>query len=157
MRRYKRFGVKKEENKKTIEAVLDTNIFISGLFAQSGSIAILMKLWTEGGFNLITSEDILSELYRTLHKPTIQKHFNPSKKIITEYLETIREKAVITPGFYQTDQIKNDPSDNKFLSCAVEGKADYIVSGDKHLKEVKQFHGIQIVNAKEFVERVKRK
>lgn len=149
--------MKKEENKRIIKAVIDTNVLISGLFAQSGSIAILMKLWIEERFHLIASESILSELYRTLHKPTIQKHFSPSEAIITEYIEAIRERAVITPGLYKTDRIKKDPSDNKFLSCAFEGKADYIVSGDKHLKEVKQFHGIRIVDAKEFVESVQRK
>ncbi len=49
---------------------------------------------------------------------------------------------------------KQIPADNKFLACALEVKADYIVSGDNHLLELKHFHGIQIVNAKAFVEKV---
>ena len=55
---------------------------------------------------------------------------------------------------YQTDKIDTDPTDNKFLACALEVKADYIVSGDNHLLELKHFHGIQIVDAKAFVEKV---
>lgn len=128
---------------------------MSGLFAESGSIAELMGLWLDGRFELVTAEEILSELYRVLHKPTIQKHFNPSEEEITEYLELIREKAIMTPALYQTSRIKKDPTDNKFLAAAVEGKADFIVSGDKHLKEIKQFQGIKIVDAKTFLERVK--
>jgi len=149
--------VKKEESKRIIKAVVDTNVLVSGLFVQSGSIAVLMKLWAERGFHLITSEAILLELYCTLHKLTIQRHFNPSEEAIMEYLKTIRKTAIITQGLYQTDRVKKDPSDNKFLACAIEGKADYIVSGDKHLKEIKQFHGVQIVDARDFIESIQRK
>ena len=41
--------------------------------------------------------------------------------------------------------IKEDPEDDKFLECAVAGKADFIVSGDKHLLKLKEFHGIKII------------
>ena len=43
-----------------------------------------------------------------------------------------------------------------FLACALEAKADYIVSGDKHLREIKHFHGVRIVDVKTFVEKVKK-
>ena len=70
-------------------------------------------------------------------------------------ISLIREKAtMVTADLYQTDKIKTDPDDNKFLACALEVKADYIVSGDNHLLELKHFHGIQIVDAKAFVEKV---
>lgn len=71
-------------------------------------------------------------------------------------IELIRERAfVITQDHYETDRIIADRTDNKFLACALEAKADYIVSGDNHLLEIKHFHGIQIVDAKTFVEKVK--
>ena len=114
-----------------------------------------MELWINGRFELVTSDEILNELYRVFHKPTIQKHFHPSEDDIEEYLEAIKEKAIITPDLYQTSRIKKDPTDNKFLACAIEAKADFIVSGDKHLKEIKQFHEIRIVDAKTFVEIVR--
>ena len=145
-----------KENKKLIRVVIDTNILISGLFAKSGSIAELMELWIDGRFELATSQEILDELYRVFHKPSIQKHFKPSEDEIVEYIDTVKERAIITPSIYKTDRIKRDSSDNKFLACAVEARADLIVSGDKHLKEVKEFHGIKIVDAKIFVEKIKR-
>ena len=68
-----------KKDDRPVRAVIDTNILISGLFAESGAIAELMELWLDGRFELVTSEKILSELYRVFHKPTIQKHFNPSE------------------------------------------------------------------------------
>ncbi len=41
--------------------------------------------------------------------------------------------------------IKDDPDDNKFIECAVAGEADFIVSGDRHLLALKEFHGIEII------------
>ena len=143
-------------NKSLIKALIDTNILVSGLFAETGRIAELMNLWVNGGFELVTSEEILDELYRVFHKPSIQKHFNPSEEEIMEYLTIIKERALTTYNLYQTDKIKKDPSDNKFLSCALEARADFIVSGDKHLTEVKNFYGIKIVGVKPFLETIKR-
>lgn len=128
-----RSGPKKNKSKGLVRAVIDTNILISSLFAESGTIAELMELWIDGQFELITSDEILYELYRVLHKPSIQKHFSPSEDEIVEYLETIKEKAIISPNLCHIDRIKKDPTDNKFLVSAIEAKADFIVSGDKHL------------------------
>ena len=72
-----------------------------------------------------------------------------------ETIDLIGEKAiVVTKDLYETDKIKKDHTDNKFLACALEAEADYIVSGDKDLLEIKHFHGIQIVDAKTFVKKV---
>ena len=49
--------------------------------------------------------------------------------------------------------IKKDPDDDKILECDYEGKADLIVSGDKHLLQLKNFKGIEIVTAREFLDR----
>jgi hypothetical protein len=156
MRRSRLSGVKRDKRERPVKAVIDTNVLVSGLFAESGSIAELMELWVDERFELVTSEEILSELYRVLHKPTIQEHFNPSEDDIIEYLDIIREKATIAPGLYQTDKLKKDPTDNIFLACALEAKAEFIISGDKHLRNLKQFQGIKIIDVKEFVEKVRK-
>lgn len=148
--------MKKDIREKPVKAVIDTNVLVSGLFAETGSVAELMELWFEGRFELVTSEEILSELYRVLHKPTVLKHFKPSENDIVEYMETLREKAFITSDLYQTERIRKDPTDNKFLACGLETGADYVVSGDKHLREIKHFHGIKIIDVKTFVEKVRK-
>jgi uncharacterized protein len=143
---------------KQVRAVIDTNLFISGLFADKGVTCQLQEFWIEGVFELTVSESILNEIENTLLKPYIRKRLFIRAGDETMITDLIREKAfVVTPDAYTTDKITEDPADNKFLACALEAKANYIVSGDKHLLALKHFHGIQIVDAKAFVEIVSAK
>jgi putative PIN family toxin of toxin-antitoxin system len=146
------------KKKKPVRAVIDTNLFVSGFFAAHGYSYQLQQLWVSGAFELAVSEEILKEIENTLLKPHIRKRLFLEDGEQESIISLIREKAfVVTADLYQTDKIKTDPTDNKFLACALEVKADYIVSGDNHLLELKHFHGIQIVDAKIFVKKIKEK
>jgi putative PIN family toxin of toxin-antitoxin system len=139
----------------SIRAVLDTNLFVSGLFSTGGTTGRLQDLWLSGVFELAVSEEILQEIKATLQKPYIRKKLFLPEDEIDEIISLIREKAlVVTQDIYQTDKIIADPDDNKFLGCALEIKADYIVSGDNHLLSIKHFHGIQIVDAASFIRKI---
>lgn len=141
-----------KKKKEQIRAVIDTNLFVSGLFADRGATFQLQELWVKGAFELAVSEEILREVRNTLLKPSIEERLCFDKEGIDEVISLIREKAfIVTDDLYKTDKIKKDASDNKFLGCGLETKADYIVSGDNHILEIKHFHGIQIVDAKTFV------
>lgn len=105
---------------------------------------------------LVTSQEILAELYRVLHYPRILRQFTPSKEDIDEFIGLIIERALLTKGHYSLHKIEDDPSDDMFLACALEAKADYIVSRDPHLRNLKQFHGTKIIDVKSFLERVKK-
>jgi len=106
---------------------------------------------------LITSVEIIKEISRVLNYPRIQKRFKPREENIRRFFRLIFRKAVISEDIYQTDKIVADPADNKFLACALEKKADYIVSRDPHLRNLKHFHGIQIVDATTFINKVRGK
>ena len=152
MKRLRRCGLKK---RRPVRAVIDTNLFVSGLFANQGYSYQLQELWFSGAFELAVSEQILKEIENTLLKPHIRKRLFLEDGEQQSIIGLIREKAtVISADLYQTDKITADPTDNKFLACALEVQADYIVSGDNHLLELKHFHGVQIVDAKAFVEKV---
>ncbi|MCP3888337.1 MAG: putative toxin-antitoxin system toxin component, PIN family [Desulfobulbaceae bacterium] len=143
--------------KQPIRAVLDTNLFVSGLFSSYGSVAKLQQLWLSDAFELAVSEEILEEVGKTLQKTYIQKQLRLRPEEIVGILELIREKAfIVTKDKYKTDRIIDDPDDNKFLGCALEAKAYYVVSGDSHLLSLKHFHGIQIVDAATFVREMER-
>jgi len=86
----------------------------------------------------------------------VKERFHPRDEAIRRFFRLIFRKAVITKGLYKTDKITADPTDNMFLACAMEAKADFIVSRDPHLRNLKQFHGIKIIDAKEFVGRVRK-
>lgn len=140
-----------------MRAVIDTNLFISGIFGKEGSLAAkIQDMWIEQEFELGTSIEIMKEVSRVLQYPKIKQGFHPKDETIKRFFRLVFRKALITKDIYTTDKITEDPTDNKFLACALESKADFIVSGDKHLRNLKQFYGIKIVDAKTFVETIKK-
>ena len=76
-----------------------------------------------------------------------------NEKELQELLKIFAEghNIAFTTETPQLEIIKVDPSDNKFLECAVALDAEYIVPGDKHLKQIKQYLHITIANPKEFL------
>lgn len=104
----------------------------------------------------MTSIEIMKEVSRVLYYPRIQQRFKPKEDTIRRFFRLVFRKAIITRDLYEVETITEDPTDDKFLGCALEGKADFIVSRDPHLRNLKRFQGIEIVDVKTFVERVKK-
>ena len=137
-----------------IRAVVDTNLFISGLFAKDSLSAQLQDLWINQDFELVTSIEIIKEVSRVLNYPRIRENFKPKDENIKRFFRLIFRKAIISKDIYRSNKITDDPIDNKFSACAIEKKADYIVSRDPHLRNIKHYHGIQIIDVKTFIEKV---
>ena len=137
-----------------LKAVIDTSVMVSVAFAKEGVAKKLKNLMADRAFVMVTSKAILRELYEVLHYPHIVKRFKPSKKDLDEFVGIIIENALITEGAYNTHGITEDPKDDMFIACALEGDADYIVSRDPHLRNIKHFQRIQIIDATTFVEKV---
>jgi putative PIN family toxin of toxin-antitoxin system len=70
----------------------------------------------------------------------------------TKFLEILFEVSHIVDTKLELNIIKNDPTDNMLLECAIESGANYIISGDSHLKELKEFKGIKILPVAKFLE-----
>ena len=141
----------------TLKAVIDTSVMVSVAFAKEGIAKKLRDLIADSAFVLVTSKAILKELYEVLHYPHIIKRFKPSEEDIDEFVGMIIENSVITKGAYSIEGIAEDPKDDMFIACALEGNADYIVSRDPHLRNIKHFHGIQIIDATTFIKKVEAK
>lgn len=137
------------------KAVIDTSVMVSVAFAKEGITRQLRNLIADDAFILVTSKAILKELYEVLHYPHIVKQFKASNEYIDEFIGLIIEHAAITKGHYNIDGITEDPKDDMFIACAMEGKADYIISRDPHLRNIKHFHGIQIIDASTFITKIK--
>jgi uncharacterized protein len=140
----------------TIKAVIDTSVMLSVAFPRGELARELRGMIADGAFTLVTSKEIMAELFRVIHYPRILKQFKPSKDDIDDFIGMVMEKALITRGSYSLQKGSVDPTDDMFLACAMEAKADYIVSRDPHLRNLKHFHGIRIVDVKVFVERVRK-
>jgi len=131
---------------KPVTIVADTNIIVSALF-WGGNESEIVHLVEEGKIKLLTSVALLDELKKVL----MYERFGLNEKEIDDnvkYILTISE--IISPR-RRLRVIHEDPADNRVLECALAGKAAYIVSGDKHLLQLKKFGRTKIVRAKELL------
>ena len=128
-----------------MKAILDTNIFLSGIHWSGASNKVLRE-WFIGSFTLVSSPQINRELFTQLRDFKIQMEMGE----IEWWEDIVLEKSIMVVPKRKVDVIKDDPDDNKFIETALEGKAGYIVTQDKHLLSIKEFEGIKIVTPEEF-------
>lgn len=132
--------------------VIDTNVLISGIIQKSGFPYKVVKLWEEGTIVLITSLSMIKEAEKVLNYPKIKKKYSLGEGKIKKTVLNLLRYSVLIDNPPSLGVIKEDPDDNKVLSTALKGKADYIVSGDSHLLCLKTYKGLEIVTPKKFCE-----
>ncbi|MCL6478654.1 MAG: hypothetical protein K6T65_09580 [Peptococcaceae bacterium] len=71
------------------------------------------------------------------------------------HLDDLSAFAFFTPEDLELTAVPEDPSDDKYLICAIEGKAEYIISGDHHLLDLGNWEGIRVITARDFLELLK--
>jgi hypothetical protein len=136
-----------------LRAVLDTNVIVSGVIKEGGIPGQLLKAFLkEDKFLLVTSLDILKEVASVLRYQKIRKIHGWSNERIEAFLLQLFSVSIITEGKIKVEVIKDDPKDTMFLSSAVEGKADFIVSGDAHLKDLGEYKGVKVITPRSFKE-----
>ena len=134
-----------------IRVVIDANVFVSAILKPNSNPDKVIDLVKQGRITLALSPDILAEIRKVLLYPKIRKKLKLTTKEIGEALAQIAQAAIITSGRVRLNAIESDPDDNRYLECAVEAQADFIISGDRHLKDLKNFQGIKIVNSATFI------
>ena len=82
--------------KRKLRAVIDTNLFISGLFARDALSAQLQNLWIDQQFELVTSLEIIKEISRVLSYPRIQERFMPREENVRRFFRLIFSAAVFS-------------------------------------------------------------
>ena len=131
-----------------MKIILDTNVFISGIFFTGPPSQILMA-WKNSRLKIVLSQEILDE-YQSVAEDLASKFQKIDILPIIE-LVTIHGQFVDTQGF--DISVCEDPDDNKFLECAVAGKCKTIVSGDKHLLKLSGYEGITVMSPRNFVDK----
>ncbi len=134
-----------------MKIVLDANLFASGLIKPDSNPGKILDLVHQNQVELILSPAVIKEIKRILLYPKIKKYHRKTAEEIDAYFDDILMFAWIVEGNETVEVIKDDPTDNKYLVCASEGEADYIVSGDHHLLNIENYQGIEIVKAKAFL------
>jgi uncharacterized protein len=138
-----------------IKLVLDTNVWVSAILNPPGKPSLILNLFLNGAVDVVISQAIIEEIREVLHYPKLVKLLSKngvSVREVEEFIYSLDTIAAITKGELVVEAIKADPADNKILACAVEGGADFIVSGDSHLLNLKNFEGIEIVDPAKFLE-----
>jgi len=126
--------------------VFDKNIFLSA-FIFGGKPGVVFEMARAGRIQLIVSTSILSELASIL-----KSKFVWDDEDIREALMVVgRHAELVKPGIRL--RVLEDDADNRVLECAVEGHAEWIISGDHHLLSLKEFRGIPIVRVSDFLSR----
>lgn len=128
----------------TPRAVLDTNVIVSGL-GWSGAPAAILDAVSDDRLVLVTSAPLLAELRRVLEYPRLAKVIQGGAQLADLVAAS---GVVVVPSRVLT--IVRDDDDNRVLEAAIEGAADYIVSGDADLLDLGSFQGIPIITPGEF-------
>jgi putative PIN family toxin of toxin-antitoxin system len=108
-------------------------------------------LWEGGEFELVVSQPILEELERVIHYPRIQERYSLAEEYVEQFLQLIGANAIMVKPSVELTVIEKDPSDNRYLECALAAGASYIVTGDDHLLDLEEYRGITILNPAEFL------
>jgi putative PIN family toxin of toxin-antitoxin system len=133
-----------------LKVVIDTNVFVSALFSAHGTPRRIIDLWKTGEITLCITKEILEEYIDVLRRfDFIEKH--ELKRLLDLFKK--RMNLIFIAFTLSLSVIKDDPGDNKFIECAVAAQAQYIISGDKHLKALKMYRNIKIVSPSEFLQR----
>lgn len=129
-----------------MKIVLDTNVFLSGIFF-SGPPYLILKAWDDGALDLVYSPEILDEYHRVgLELSTKYQTID-----IEPFLALVVHRGLMVEPGELREQICQDADDDKFIACALAGGCDIIVSGDKHLLRVAGVRGLNILKPAEFV------
>lgn len=134
-----------------LKVIIDTNVFISGIPTKSGNPSKILKIWKrERRYQLFITEEIIREILKVMNR------LDFPLEIIKDWDRILRKNAILVIPTRKIKVIKEDPSDNKFLECAIESGADYIISGDKRLKDLGQFEEIKILSVTKFLNILKK-
>jgi putative PIN family toxin of toxin-antitoxin system len=130
-----------------VTAVVDTNVLISALIGHGKFKRLLIKLFR--GRTIVPSTQMLAELADVLSR---KKFAEVKGSQVNQFLSILTTGTVLVTIKRLLEIVAEDPDDNMVLSTAYEGGAEYIVSGDKHLLDLKDFKGIRIVTVNEMLE-----
>lgn len=136
-----------------MKVVIDANVFVSFLLTRGPTISQILKLWQEKKFTLLATDEIILEVQQVLERFVAVKLVK--KQEAAALLRRIKKDSFVITSLSQTN-ILVDKKDNRYLACAQDGQADFLVSGDKHLLRLKNFANTKIVTPIEFIESSKR-
>lgn len=134
-----------------MRVVLDTNVLVSFVLTKGETISRIFELWEKRDLDVLVNDEILVEVKQVMER--LVGGGVIEKEEYRVFMQVLEKESEYVPSV-SVVKASEDKKDNRFLACAKDGKADYVVSGDeKHLLSLGKFEGILIVSPKEFVEK----
>ena len=129
-----------------MKIVIDTNVVISGIFF-GGNPRKVIEAVVDGNLNAYATPEIVEEYTEIIESMIERKQGRLNQNTLFPFFSALKiiEGASIV-------NVCRDPDDDKFIGCAIDSKALYIVSGDNDLLDIQEYEGVQIITAKEFCE-----
>lgn len=146
---------KRNPKVKKLTIVLDSVVLVSAFVTQQGLAAELLTHAAEKThlYTLYTAEEILNETRQVLlEREHLRTRFLYTDVQVERFITAVRGKCVVIPSLPNLQVIERDPTDDMVISCAVAAQADYIVSRDRDLLDMREYHGIRIVPPEVFVQ-----
>jgi putative PIN family toxin of toxin-antitoxin system len=134
-----------------ITAVLDTNVIVSAVLIRGGVEDRVLRAWFADQYRLVLSAPILEEVQRVLQYPRIRARRWMSDEETAHLLEQFAQSSILVEGS-QRLRVCRDPADDKFVVAALEGQANYIVTGDADLLDLGKYHDSEIVTPRRFLQ-----
>ena len=134
---------------KRSKIVLDTNVVISAAISLDGHPAKIFELLIREEVENFTTSEIANEIKAVFYRPRIRKILSLVE--IDFMITAFVNSSTFIKTLVEIKVVKEDLDDNKFLECAVTANANYIISGDQHLLNIKEFQGIKIVSPAQFI------
>jgi putative PIN family toxin of toxin-antitoxin system len=128
-----------------MRVVFDTNIFISALVIPQSLAAKAMLRIIEGADILVISKDIIHEVLSVL-----SSKFSRDKEALSHVAVMLSELGELVKPIKKIKVFEDDP-DNRILECAIHGKADVLVTGDKGMLQLREYEAIKIISLKEYI------
>lgn len=131
-----------------MRAVLDTNLWVSYLLTQGETLSRIVDHWEQMHFVAIVSPAMLAELKEVVRRPRLRAHMSLDPQALIDVME---QDAEVISGVLMLTGVCRDPKDDLFIACAVEGRADVLVSGDVDLLAVGSYQGVQMITPAAFL------
>ena len=134
-----------------MRAVLDTNVFVSGVFF-GGPPGRVLEAWRDGDVETAISREIVEEYVRVGEELSAQFPGVDLEPV----LDLVASSATFVASLSLPEPVSKDADDDKFLACALSAAAKYVVSGDRDLLDVSPYEGVTVLRPRVFVDTVLR-
>lgn len=128
-------------------------MLVSGIITHGPPAQILDAVYN-GRLQLIISPALLSEFQEVIKRSRIRHKYPALAERLDPLLDYLYTMTILVPGVPSEQFVPDDPDDDWVVACAIEGQADFIVSGDPHLLALQTVRGIRVLSPRQFVDSV---